>query len=325
MQKHRICVVGVGNWGLNHVKTLLSMNQAVGCVDGSNKKLKKIKLLFPEIKCYDSINSSFRDEYNGYIVATPSATHKEISISIIKKHKPLLVEKPLSLNLEDAMEIKKNLKLYNGKLIVGHLMLFHPAITKMKSIINDGKIGRIIYLYSNRLNFGKIRKKENVLWSFAPHDISLFQYFINSFPKNVSSEGTSILQKGIYDSVITSLEYPKKIRGHIYNSWINPFKEHKIVIIGTKGSLTYEDSAGDKSLYYFRNRLEQKKLENISNNNINKEKIKYKLTSPLENELKYFIRILEGNPVDIAGINEAVDVVKVLEIASNSLSSSKKK
>ena len=319
MRKHKICVIGAGNWGLNHIKTLFSMNQLVSCVDNCDKKLNNVKSLFPEIKCFKSLEDSFRDDYDGYVVATPSITHKEISIQIIKKNKPLLVEKPISLSLEDSIEIKNCLESYKGRLLVGHLMLFHPAITKIKSMINQGKIGKIIYMYSNRLNFGKIRKNEDVLWSFAPHDISIFQYFINSFPISVRSEGMSFLKKNIYDTIITNLEYPSKIKAHIFNSWINPFKEHKIVIIGTKGSLCFEDSLDDKPLLFFQNKLIKKNLDLSLNDNQKKEKINYKFTPPLENELKYFFKLLRQEPVNIANIDKAIDVVRVLDMATKAL------
>ncbi len=321
MKKHKICVVGAGNWGFNHIKTLFLMDQIVGCVDSSIEKLNNVKSHYPSINCFKSVNDSFQKDYDGYIVATPSASHKEISIQIIKKNKPLLVEKPISLSLKDSIEIKRQLESRNGRLLVGHLMLFHPAIMKIKSLINEGKIGKIIYMYSNRLNFGKIRKNENVLWSFAPHDISIFQYFTNSFPISVSSEGASFLQKNIHDSIITNLEYPNEIKAHIFNSWINPFKEHKIVIIGTKGSLCFEDSVDNKPLLFFQNRLIQKKLDLVVNNNENKEKINYKFTPPLENELKYFIKILKGNPIEIANIDQAIDVVRILDMSTEALGS----
>jgi len=321
MRKHKICVIGVGNWGLNHIKTLFSMNQLVSCVDNCDEKLNNVKSLFPKIKCFKSLEDSFQDDCDGYIVATPSVTHKEISIQIIKRNKPLLVEKPISLSLKDSIEIKSHLESCNGKLMVGHLMLFHPAITKIKSIISQGKIGKIIYMYSNRLNFGKIRKNEDVLWSFAPHDISIFQYFINSFPISVRSEGMSFLKKNIYDTIITNLEYPSKIKAHIFNSWINPFKEHKIVIIGTKGSLCFEDSLDDKPLLFFQNKLIKKNLDLSINNDQNKEKVSYKFTPPLENELKYFLKILRGGPVNIANIDQAIDVIRVLDSTTKALAS----
>ena len=137
-------------------------------------------------------------------------------------------------------------------MIVGHLLLFHPAIIKIKSMIDKGDIGKIQYIYSNRLNLGKVRKNENVVWSFAPHDIALFQYFTDSFPKQVDSMGGDFLQKGVHDTTITYLKYPKKIHGHIYVSWLHPFKEHRLVIIGSKVRSTMRIQLRANLYYYMK-------------------------------------------------------------------------
>ena len=134
---------------------------------------------------------------------------------------------------------------------MGHLLLFHPAILKMKAMIEDGIIGDIQYMYSNRLNLGVVRKEENVFWSFAPHDIALFQWLTDSYPININTQGMDILQNGIHDTTITTLEYPNKLMTHIYVSWLHPFKEHRIVIIGSKGMISFEDSIAGKPLIFY--------------------------------------------------------------------------
>ena len=121
----------------------------------------------------------------------------------------------------------------------------------MKALIDQGKIGKVQYMYSNRLNLGTVRTEENSLWSFAPHDISLFQYFTGSYPEKVTSTGGAFLQPHIHDTTMTVLEYPNNVKGHIYVSWLHPFKEHRFVIVGSKGMLMYEDSSDDKSLLFY--------------------------------------------------------------------------
>ena len=176
MEEIKICVIGAGNWGRNHVKTLLSLNDVtVGCVDTDLKQLQKIKSLFPKIICYSNFEESIKDNFDGYIIATPPSSHAKLAQLIISNKKPVLVEKPLSLSVSESKKIKSHLIKHDGKLLVGHLLLFHPAIVKIKSMIDEGKIGKIQYIYSNRLNLGTVRSEENVFWSFAPHDISLFQ------------------------------------------------------------------------------------------------------------------------------------------------------
>ncbi len=311
MKKNHICVVGGGKWGLNHIKTLIANDVFVGCVDSDKAQLKKIKNKYPSLACYLSIEEAVKNNYDGYIVSTPSFTHASLAMKIIKNSKPILIEKPLSTSVKEAENIKLQLEKYNSKLLVGHLLLFHPAIQKIKSLILNGKIGEIKYIYSNRLNYGTVRKEESVLWSFAPHDISLFQFFTESYPKKISSFGADFLKKDVHDTAITYLKYPNQIEGHIFVSWLHPFKEHRLIIIGSNGSLHFEDSALGKPLILY----QKKSLKN----KIHKE-IKYDTILPLDNMIKYFIDIINGKPVEIAGIEEGIETVKILESASKSLS-----
>jgi UDP-2-acetamido-3-amino-2,3-dideoxy-glucuronate N-acetyltransferase len=318
MKRLKICVVGVGKWGINHVKTLTSLRVDVGCIDFDQNRLNFLKESFPNVKIFRSVEESLADNYDGYVIATPPSSHSEIAKFLILNNKPILVEKPLSLSIDEAQDLKKVLLDNNGKLVVGHLLLFHPAIQKIKSIINEGKIGKIQYIYSNRLNLGTVRTEENVFWSFAPHDISLFQYIANSFPVNVYSYGGDFVNKGIHDTTITYLKYPNDIQGHIFVSWLHPFKEHRLVIIGSKGSLHFEDSARGKPLLYYGGEKLGYETKAEKRGKAFK-KINYKDTLPLNNELKYFMNIIQGGKLEKANIEEGIDVIKILEMATSSL------
>jgi Predicted dehydrogenases and related proteins len=282
--------------------------------------LQKVKSQYTNIYCFSSIEESLEYDFDAYIIATPAITHTELAKIIISNNKPVLVEKPLSLSLSESKEIKSHLIDNNGKLIVGHLLLFHPAIQKIKTMINNGEIGKIQYIYSNRLNLGTIRKEENVFWSFAPHDIALFQFFSNSFPDKVDSMGGDFLQKNIHDTTITYLKYPNGIQGHIYVSWLHPFKEHRLVVIGSKGSLHFEDSLENKPLLYYE-KVDSRSEDLLSPRNKLVKQIEYESILPLEKELIYFFDIIKGKPINIANIDEGIDVIKILEMATKSLNS----
>ena len=234
----KVCVVGAGHWGLNHIKTLSSLGCLGGVIDKSNNALKKVVAQYHECFVSDTLEESFSHGFDGYIVSTQPSTHFEISKKIIENKKPLLVEKPLTLNVKDAIYLNNLAKKNKVDLMVGHLLLFHPAFTKIKELINQNLLGEIQYIYSNRLNLGKFRRDENVFWSFAPHDISLFNFFFCEKPYEISSSGLDILQEGIHDTSITSFKYSNKRMGHIFVSWLHPFKEHRFVIIGSKGMIT---------------------------------------------------------------------------------------
>ena len=316
--KNKICVVGAGRWGKNHINDLFDLGYLGGVVDTNKKEIDNLKLKYPNINFFSDLNSSFLHNFDGYIVATPSSSHARLAKEILKKKKPVLVEKPLTQSLKDAQDLEKIINETDGKLLVGHLLLFHPAILKMKKMIGQGDIGDIQYIYSNRLNLGIVRKDENVFWSFAPHDIALFQFFSNSFPSDVISSGADFLQNKIHDTTMTYLKYPNKIHGHIYVSWLHPFKEHRLVIIGTKGSLHFEDKPSGDELFYYK-----KQTSNTENNFIKEtpKRISYSDDKPLMNEIKYFIDVINGHKLKKIDISKGIDVVKILELATNSLKS----
>ena len=322
MNNIRICVIGAGRWGINHIKTLLELGVLSGIVDKNLEIIKSLSEKYPKVIFFDNVEDAIKEKFDGFVVATPPNTHFQITKFLLNNNKPVLVEKPLTLSLKEGEKIKAICDNLNGKLIVGHLLLFHPGIEKMKALIKDNIIGEIQYIYSNRLNLGVVRKEENVFWSFAPHDISLFQYFNDSFPLEINSDGGAFLQKNIHDSTITYLKYPNGVHGHIYVSWLHPFKEHRIVIIGSKGSLHFEDYP-EKKLLFYEKKINSKSDEILLSNKPSR-LIEFDQTKPLMNELKYFIEVIKGKRVLKATINEGLEVVKILELASNSLETKNK-
>jgi len=319
MGQIKICVIGAGGWGKNHIRTLSELQALGGVVEADPHQRNKIIELYPNVNCFSSIEHAFRSDFDGFVVATPPITHVKLAEQILIQKKPVLVEKPLTLSINDGKNIQILVENLNGKLMVGHLMLFHPAIIKMKTMIQNGMLGKLQYIYSNRLNLGIVRKEENVFWSFAPHDISLFQFFTESFPVDVLSSGGAFIQKNIHDTTMTYLKYPNGVQGHIYVSWLHPFKEHRLVIIGSKGSLHFEDAVEKKPLlYYEKDQNGNSDLNSIKNKP--SKTIDYESTLPLTNELEYFIDVIKGKTIDKATLNEGIDVVKILEMATNSLS-----
>ena len=308
MANIKICVIGAGKWGKNHVKTLSQLDSLGGILDIDKKQLRNFKELFPNINLIHSIDDALKKDFDGYIIATPPSTHYELAKKILFKKKPVLVEKPLATSVKQGLKIRSIINELNGRLVVGHLLLFHPAIIKMKKIIEEGVIGEIKYLYSNRLNMGVVRDDENVFWSLAPHDIALFQFFINSFPTKVKNEGTAFINKKINDISLCKIRYNNNVSGHIFASWFHPFKEHRFIIIGSKGILHFEDAKDKKPLLLYKNdSLNKKTPPSI---------VKYGYELPLTNELKHFIKIIKGESISKGNIDEAIDVLKILEMGT---------
>ena len=313
----KIAVVGAGGWGKNHIRTLAELGCLGGVIDEDKNKLAELSKNYKGIRIYSDLTDALKFNFDGFIVATPSETHFEIGKKIIQEGFNVLIEKPLCLYLKQAEELVKLADYKNVNLMVGHVLLFHPAIQKIKEIIHSGLIGDLQYLYSNRLNLGVVRTTENVFWSLAPHDISIFNDFVNSDIDKVESFGSDIIQHGIHDSTITSIKYNNGVSAHIFVSWLHPFKEHRIVLVGSKGMVSFEDSSEKKNILYYPKSIKIYDGAPMKEDG-ETEIIDYDFSPPLTEELIYFINNLESG-FEIASGSSAIDVINVLNMASNIL------
>ena len=314
----KICVVGAGRWGKNHIKTLNDLGCLGGIVDSEESALIKYSN-WKNLFLYSDIQDAISEKYfDGFVVATPPKTHYQLTKMILNNDKHVLVEKPLTLKYEQSEKLVNLAMKKELKLMVGHVLLFHPAIKKIKELIVSGEIGDLQYIYSNRVNLGQVRNNENVFWSLAPHDISIFQYLVDSYPDNIKVNGSIFLQKGIHDITITQLKYPNNVEGHIFLSWIHPFKEHRIVVIGSDGMISFDDSEKNKPLKFYSKRIEMHKdLPNIIDDGCRL--IDYDSSMPLTNQLKFFIDNLDSKTNDEASLKRILDISKILSEASNHL------
>jgi len=313
-----ICVVGAGYWGKNHIRTLKRLNALKGIVELDDNILKNFLNKYPGVQGYSSIEDALLGDYDGFIIATPAKTHFEIAKIIIKAQKHLLIEKPMTLSIEEARELVVLSEINKVNVMVGHVLLFHPAVKKIKEMIENDEIGDLQYLYSNRLNLGKVRTEENVFWSLAPHDIAIFQYLTGSVPKKINAIGSAFLQKGIPDSTLTQLEYENEVRGHIFVSWLHPFKEHRLVVIGSEAMISFEDSLEDKPLKLYSKKIDLKSgiPEKVDGP---VKMIPFENKMPLDIELEYFINHLSNVKPKISNVEHGYEVVKTLVDASKQI------
>ena len=312
-------MVGGGYWGKNHIRVLHEQGLLGGIIESNSIVLTRFSDEYPEVDTYQDIDYALQNKkFTGFTVATPAETHYGIAKKIIQSGKHILVEKPLTLNIEDATELVDLARTHNVNVMVGHVLLFHPAIQKIKKLIDDGRIGKLQYIYSNRLNLGQVRTEENVFWSLAPHDIAIFQYFTDSYPETIKANGVSFIQEKIHDSTITQLKYPHGIEAHIFVSWLHPFKEHRLVVIGSEAMISFEDSTRQKPLKLYSKKIMMDKgiPEKIDGP---VEEIKYEKKMPLTEELFYFSKHLDGSTLEIANAQHALEVTKILVEASNQL------
>ena len=184
------------------------------------------------------------------VLATPAVMHFEMARQAIEAGKDVYVEKPLALNVEEGAELVRLAERSGRIMMVGHILQYHPAVRKLKELIVAGELGRIDYIYSNRLNMGKIRTEENILWSFAPHDISVVLSLLDEEPVSVTSDGGEYLNRGVADVTLSQLTFASGVRAHIFVSWLHPFKEQRLVVVGSEKMAVFDDTAADKLVLY---------------------------------------------------------------------------
>lgn len=313
-----IALIGAGYWGKNLVRVFWELGALRIVCDLNEKNLLDRKKEFPELETtsdYDSILDD--DEIRAVVIATPAATHYDVCKKAMLAGKDVFVEKPLALKVEEAEELVKIAKENNRILMVGHLLLYHPAVIKLKELIASGELGDIRYIYSNRLNFGKLRKEENVLWSFAPHDISVIVDILG-MPEKVASSGKSYLQKDIPDTTISILEFEGEKAAHVFVSWLNPFKEQKLSVIGSKAMAVFDDQAKDKLIIY---RHEVKWLENGYPDAVKAEGEIMEIAKgePLKEEAMHFLECIKERKEARTDGKSALNVLKVLDVCQRSM------
>ena len=307
----RICVIGGGRWGQNHIKTLSQLGCLAAIADENEKRLQELASLYPQAKVFNSCDAAINAVFDAYVVATPAETHYEIGKKILSKGIPVLIEKPMTLLAERSLELVKLAEQHQAQLMVGHVLLFHPAIRKIKEIVDQGKIGQLYYIYSTRLNLGTVRTEENVFWSFAPHDISVLDFIIGAQPLKMRAKGAKFLQDRIFDVTMTQFEYPNNVHAHIHVSWLHPFKEQRLVLVGSQGMIAFDDSSAEKEIHFY-----NKRIDFVEGQPVKVEKpdeiISYDKKAPLAEELSYFIAHC-NDKIEIADGRSGYEVVKVLE------------
>ena len=318
----KIAVIGGGYWGKNLIREFNNLKSLHTICDINKEALEHYNKIYPNVKTTTDYNTILENsDIDAVCIALPANMHYKISKESLNANKHVFVEKPITLDIKHAEELLLLSKEKSKILMVGHLLHYHPCIIKIKEMIKDGKIGKIQKIISNRLNLGKIRIEENVLWSFAPHDISIILSLCNNkMPNSIHSSGSYIITKNIYDVVNSVFKYDD-IYVNINVNWLNPYKEQKISIIGDKGIILFDDTSKDNKLIYIDKYIEYDSLNNpsaITNNyhvindiDLNK--------SPLLRECEHFINCCNSGEQPITNGEEALRVLKMLTIMQESL------
>lgn len=317
--KKNIAIIGVGYWGKNLVRVFDQLGVLKIICDSNKKILLERKKDFPKLKISTNFLKILKDkEIKAIVIATPAATHYKLAKEALLAGKDVFVEKPLALKVKEGKELVELAQKKKKILMVGHLLLYHPAIIKLQEMIKKGELGDIYYIWSNRLNFGKLRKEENVLWSFAPHDISII-IDVLGMPEKVITVGKDYIQnKIIPDITLTFLEFKKRKTAHIFVSWLNPFKEQKLSIIGSKAMAVFDGVKNELVIYFHKIRWQENK--NPEAIKAKGKIIKVSKKEPLLEEVKHFLECIKTREKPKTDGEEALKVLKVLDACQKSLS-----
>ena len=321
-----IAVVGSGYWGRNLVRNFNALNALTLICDKNETILNDFKKQYPGVDvCLAFSEALNRSDIDGIAIATPAETHFRLAREALLAGKHVYVEKPLVLNEDEGLELIQIAQNRQLRLMVGHLLQYHPVYLYLKELAHSGKLGRINYIYSNRLNLGKIRREENILWSFAPHDISMILSLAGEEPESVMSTGGNYLHKQIADVTTTHLEFPSGLQAHIFVSWLHPFKEQKLVAVGDQKMAVFDDTRPwDEKLLLYPHRIDWQNNLPVPTKG-EAERVEIPQDEPLKLECMHFIDcIVNGIEARTDGY-EGLRVLKVLKASQESLDQNGKK
>ena len=314
-----VAVIGAGYWGRNLVRNFHDL-YALGAICDSDKKMAtSFTQQYPSAKMFSAYSDALRDStIQAVAVATPAESHADIVREALLAGKDVFVEKPLCLSVEEGERLVALAKKKDRILMVGHLLWYHPAVLKLKELIATGELGRLQYIYSNRLNLGKIRREENILWSFAPHDISVILGLLNEMPDGIRAQGGNYLHQQIADVTISLLSFPSGVKAHIFVSWLHPFKEQKLVVVGDRKMAVFDDLEKKDKLLLYPHSIDW--IDQIPvPNKAEAQRVELDIQEPLRAECQHFLDCVASRSRPRTDGEEGLRVLSVLERCQNAL------
>ena len=319
MGKKIIAVVGCGHWGKNLVRNFSDLGSLAAVCDPNAEVAQKYADQYLVKNC--SFSEVLNDlSIEGVVLAVPAPLHASMAIEVMNAGKHAYVEKPLAMNNLEAERMIASAEKNGVQLMVGHLLQYHPIFMALRTLVESGEMGALQYIYSNRLSFGKVRSEEDVIWSFAPHDISMILSLAGQEPDTVRTESTSILQPDIADAAIVHMEFNSGLKAHISVSWLHPYKEQKLVVVGKNAMAVFDDTKpwGEKLALYRHVVRSSGSLPSLEKAEV--EYVEVSQSEPLRNECQHFVDVVSGDVTPLTNGKEGLGVLNVLSAASLSQS-----
>lgn len=325
-------IIGCGYWGPNLLRNFLGLSdcRVKLLAELDDSRLEYLQEKFPHVQTTKNHHRLFNGTMDAVVIATQPPTHFQLAKEALEHNKHVLVEKPLAMNVTEAKELIRLAKKHKRKLMVGHTFEYNEAVRTLRRYIQSNEIGRLYYLYSQRLNFGIVRRDVNALWNLAPHDISIILYLLEEMPIAVSAKGVAFLQKGIEDVVFMALHFPKDTIAHVQVSWLDPSKVRRMMLVGSEKTIVYDD-VSDAKLKIFDKGIKKKNINESlgryddfgqyqsikSAGDVVLPKIDF--TEPLQTQCAHFIECIQNNQPLLTDGENGLRVVRVLEAASRSM------
>ena len=311
----RVAVAGCGHWGRNLVRNFAKLGALSAVVDANPVQAAALAEQHG-VPARDWQAVLADPETDAVVLATPAEQHAEMAIEAVKHGKDVFVEKPLALTVADGERVAAAAAAAGRTVMVGHLLQYHPAFLKLKAMVQAGELGRLQYIYSNRLNFGRIRREENVFWSFAPHDLSMILSLAGEGPSRIDAKGCSYLHPHIADVTTTHLGFDSGINAHIYVSWLHPLKEQKLVVVGDSAMAVFDDGQPWSSkLTLFRHRVAWRNGTPEPDKAAAAEPVVVEEDEPLAEECRHFLDCVQNGVKPRTDVQEGLSVLRVLAAA----------
>ncbi len=312
----RVAVVGCGYWGQNLVRNFHALGALDSICEAADAGRETAAALAPDVPIVDDFEDVLNSPVPAVVIATPAVTHFELVQRALRADKDVFVEKPLALTFAEGEQLVRLADERARILMVGHILEYHPAIVRLRDMVQSGELGKIHYIYSNRLNLGKIRREENILWSFAPHDLAVILSLMQAMPFQVSATGGAYVQANIPDTTITNMLFDNGARAHVYVSWLHPFKEQRLVIIGSKKMASFDDVS--KQLLLYDQRVDVQDGEPIPIK-AEAEPVAFGDGEPLREECLAFLEAIRTRERPLTDGASGLRVLTVLQAAQRSL------
>ncbi len=315
-----IAVIGCGYWGKNLVRNFAELGALHTVCDADPGVLERLRSSYPWLSTETEFRRVLKDgSIRGVVVSTPAALHYSMAKEALLAGKDVFVEKPLALRVEEGKELVELAEAKQCILMVGHVLEYHPAVVRLKELIDKGELGKVQYIYSNRLNLGKFRTEENILWSFAPHDISVILLFLGGeMPREVSAHGGYYLHQDIADTTLTTLAFSHGVRAHIFVSWLHPFKEQRLIVVGNKAMAEFNDTNPQEKLLLFRHQIEWIEQKPVPAPR-EAEVVDVSLEEPLKIECQDFLHSVENRQKPKVDGYKGLQVLEILSCCQQSL------